>query len=91
MTSFLDLKDINATIYFSKDFIYMLFYFSGISNNGKPVLMEIKKRVYLIKKLKTKILVSNNILVLKSFVLDLLSKKVIIFSCNTIIQILIKS
>lgn len=80
----------SVTTYLSKDFIYMLFYFPKISNNSKPVLAKIRREIYLVKRLKVKILIGNNILVSEGFVLDLLNKKVIIFSYDTKIQILIK-
>lgn len=91
MDNLLYIKNISITIHHSKNFIYILFYFFEIDNNGKPVLLEIKKKLNLVKKLKVKILVSNKILVPKKFILDLSNKKVTIFSCNIKIQILIKS
>lgn len=81
----------SVTTHFSKDFIYMLFYFPKISNNSKPVLAKIRREIYLVERLKVKILIGNNILVLEGFVLDLLSKKVTIFSYDTKIRILTKS
>lgn len=80
----------SVTTHLSKDFIYMLFYFPKIGNNSKPVLAKIRRKIYLIERLKVQILIGNDILVPEGFVLDLVSKKVIIFSYNTKIQILIK-
>lgn len=68
----------------------MPFYFPRKNNNSKLVLVEIKKEVHLVKRLKAKILVGNDILVPKGFVLELSNKEAIILSCNTKIRILIK-
>ena len=54
----------------SKDFIYIFFYFSETNNDHKLVLAKIKKEVYIIKRLKIKILISNNILVFEILVLS---------------------
>lgn len=85
------IRGIGTVIYFLKDFIHVPFYLPIISNSGKLVLAEIKKEIYLVKRLRAKILVDNDILISESFVLDLLNKKATIFSCDTKIQILIKS
>lgn len=57
------IRDIDTITHFSKNFIYFSLYFPKIGNNGKLVLVEIKKEIYLIKRFKTKMLVNNNILV----------------------------
>lgn len=68
----------------------MLSFFPRMDNNGKPVLAEIRSEVYLVEGLKAKILVGNNILVSKGFILDLLNKEATISSCNIKIQISMK-
>lgn len=77
------IKSIGIATHFSKNFIYIFFNFFKINNDSKPVLAKIKREIYLIEGLKTKMLVSNDILISKKLVLDLSNKKAIIFSCNT--------
>lgn len=84
-------KNISIITYFSKNFIYYVFFnFFKIDYNNKLVLAKIRKKIYLVEELKAKMLIDNNILVIKGFILDLLNKEVTIFSCNTKIQILIQ-
>lgn len=77
------IRDISIKIYLLKNFIYILFYFFKIDNNSKSILVEIKNKIYLVEKLKVKMLIDNDILMSKDFILDLLNKKPIIFNCNT--------
>lgn len=90
MTSFLHVKSIGTAIHLSKNFIHIPFYFFGTNNNSKSVLAEIKQEVHLVEKLKIEMLVGNDILVLKRFILDLSNKETTISSCNTKIKILMK-
>lgn len=90
MANPLHIRGIATATYFLKNYIYVPFYFPRINNDSKPVLAEIKRKVYIIKRLKAKMLVGNDILVPEGFVLDLSNKEATISSCNTKIQILIK-
>ena len=90
MTSPLHVRDIGTITHFSKDFIYMSFYFPRKNDNSKPVLAEIKREVHLVKGLKAKMLIGNDILMSEGFVLNLSNKKATISSCNIKIRILMK-
>lgn len=85
------LKSISVIRHLSKNFIHISFYIFETSNNSKPVLVKIRIKLHFVKRLKAKILVGNNTLVLEGFVLDLLSKDVTISSYNTKIRISMKS
>lgn len=67
MTNPLYIRGINATIYLLKNFIHISFYFPKINNNSKSVLAEISKKIHLVKRLKAKMLVGNDILVSEGF------------------------
>lgn len=70
MANPLYVKGIGATTHLLKDYIHILFSFLGTSNDGKPVLAKMGREVYLIEGLKAKMLVGNDILVTKGFILD---------------------
>lgn len=86
IASFLDIKNLNATIYFLKKYIYIIFYLPRTSNNLKPVLVKIKKKVFLVEKLKRKMLVSNKIFIFKGFLQDFSNKEITISSYHTKIK-----
>lgn len=82
MVNFVYITDIIIVIYFLKDYIYISFYFSKINYEGNPFLAKIRSEIYLVEKLKAKILVNNHILIFKIFLLDLSNQKAIIFISN---------
>lgn len=55
------------------------------------MLAKIIQKIYLVNNLKTKMLIANNILVPERFLMDLKKHRAIISSCNTTIQMFIKS
>lgn len=63
MANPLHVRGIGAATHLSKDYIHIPFYFPGTSNDGKPVLAEIRREVHLVEGLKAKMLVGNDILV----------------------------
>lgn len=86
----LHIKKTRLNTYFIINYIYLLFYFSNTNNKKCLILTKIICKIYLIDNLKIKILIKNNILILKSFLIDLAKCKTIISSYNITIQIIIK-
>lgn len=66
------------------------FTFSIIDNKRCLVLANIIRKIYFINNLKRKILIRNDILMPKNFLIDLTKHKTMISSCNITIQNTIK-
>lgn len=82
MPILLKVRDISTFKYKSEKFMHTVFYISDFSYNGTKVYICIKSKLYLVEALKTNILIGNNILYMKSFLINLLSIFAHIQSCN---------
>lgn len=81
MATLLKVRNIGSLKYESNEFVSISLYFSGIDLTNCPVYVHIHKKLYIVKKLKANLLVSNNILVIERVIIDLANKSAMISSC----------
>ena len=80
MINLLNIRSIGAITHFAKNLIFKVFQLPKTNNYDKPILVKIRRDIILVERLKTKMLESNDILVLEGFILNLSSKKAIILN-----------
>ena len=73
MASPLKVYRVGNSKYKTSEYIIVLIYLPGLSNNGKEkVLVYIRRELYLVDDLRAKMLISNDILGPKKFVIDII-------------------
>ena len=82
MKTTLMIKDIDSTTHESIEFICILIYFSDKIKNDTATLIFIIKEIHFVEHLKTKMLIKNDFLDSKKFVINIENKIVAIESCN---------
>jgi hypothetical protein len=86
MTTFLTVRDISANVHEIKKYVNFSIYLS--SKNDSIKMIEIHRKMHLVKKLKTNMLIENDILRFEEIIIDVQEKRIIIISCqNMIIEI----
>jgi hypothetical protein len=83
ITSSLTIRDIEANIHEIKKYVNFSIYFSSRNNSIK--MIEIHRKMHLVKELKTNMLIKNDILKSKKFIIDVQEKKTTIRSCQNLI------
>jgi hypothetical protein len=83
MTSSLTIRDIEANIHEIKKYVNFSIYLSSKNNSIK--MIEIHRKMYLVKELKTNMLIENDIFESKRFIIDVQEKKTTIRSCQNLI------
>ena len=68
---FIKIRDINDVILSTNQYIILNFKISDTTINDKSIIASFSRRIYLVNKLKTKILIENDILNTKRIVLNL--------------------
>lgn len=81
------IKKIKASKYESTQFAIFFWFFSGKNEVEKEVYTLIKYKLYLMDGFKANILIENNILLLKNFVINVKKNYIFIESCKLIIAI----
>ena len=80
----LKIRNIGDAVVITIDYIFLIFRISGIATNDKNAIATFTRRIYIVKKLKTKILMSNDILESKQISIDVNKQIVTIESCKNI-------
>jgi hypothetical protein len=83
----LRVRGVNISKYKIDEYVILLIYFPGIDNNEKEVLVYIRREIYLVDNLKTKIFINNNIILFKGIIINIIKKSVYINSYNVTIGI----
>lgn len=87
MSTFLKVKGIGASKHKSAQFTELFFFLLGENNKGQKVYASIKCELYLVNSLKANILIGNNILAPKSFILNVGLRHALVRSCGVKITI----
>lgn len=87
MSILLKVRVIDASKYKFAEFAALSLYFLGKDNAGQLVYTALKCEIYLVKGLWANLLISNNILSPKGFVIDIGRKSALIGSCGVTITI----
>lgn len=83
----LKVRGIGAFKHKSKEFAPLLLYFLGKNNTRQLVYASLICKIQLIKDLKANLLIGNNIMSLKGFVIDIKERNVLIESCEVTVII----
>lgn len=70
----LKVRDIGSSWYESDEFVFMSFYFPGIDSTNRPAYAHIHRKLHIVKGLKTKLLVGNNILAMEKMIINFANK-----------------
>lgn len=87
MSTLLKVRGIGASKHKSGKFATLLLYFLGKNNVGQLVYTSLTCEIYLVKDPKANLVIGNNIMFLKSFVIDIRGKNAFIKSCGVTITI----
>lgn len=87
MLNFLKVRDIWALKYKSAQFTALSLYFPGENKAGQQMYAPMRCKLYLVDGLQANILVENNILSLKGFVINFNKNCALISSCKVTIPI----
>ena len=90
MITFIIIRSLNTIQHKILKYVVLLCYIFEIDKNGKSVTTFIEKEFHLIKNLKVNMLINNNIIILKSIVIDTQKQQTNIRSCNVIASLKIK-
>ena len=89
MTTSLRMREIEAIIHETNEYIKILIYMSNVKND-KQVLTCIEREIYLIDDLKANLLIENDFLRFEEFIIDVNERKVTIANCDVTINLFIK-
>lgn len=89
MTFFLRIRNIETTTHETKKYVRISIVFSKTKNNNQ-VLIRIIEEIHLIDELKINLLIDNDFLESKDFIIDINNRKASIISYNVIIDLFIK-
>lgn len=87
MLVLLKIRSINAFKHKSGEFTFVTIYISGFNNKSFKVYSSISCKLPLIKRLKVNILVSNNILYIEGFSINIYNTSVLLYYYNVKIDI----
>lgn len=65
------MQEIGFTLYITNRYIFTPIYFLAVDKDSQIILVEIKKKIHIVKDLKVQILIGNNILPPERFAIDL--------------------
>ena len=91
MITSLKVKDIDFTTHEFLKFVSISIYFSGLTKNDISAFVFIIRKIHLIDDLKVKMLIKNDLLSFKGFVIDIEDKSIAIESCKIEISLKIQS
>lgn len=91
MSTSLIVRGNGASKHKSLKFVVLFLYFLDKDNDRRQVYVSLIYKIYLVNILQVNILIQNNILSLKSFVIDIKNKRALIESCGVTIPINTKS
>lgn len=80
-------KGIGAFKYKSDEFFFTIFYILGFDWGGSEVYIYIKSELHLVEDLKPNILIGNNILYIKYFLINFTNLSTHILECKVSIEI----
>ena len=83
-SKFLKIRNIDDAVVITIDYIFFIFRIFEVAIDDKNAIAIFTKRVYIVKELKTKILMNNDILESKQINIDVDKQVVIIESCKNI-------
>ena len=70
----LKVRGVGTLLYKISEYIVVLFYLPGTTNNGIKIIGCIRREIYLINNLRAKILISNDIISPKQIIIDIANK-----------------
>ena len=85
----LKIRNIDATIHETNEYVRISVYFSNIKND-KQILAQITKKIHLVNDLKANLLIDNDFFESKDFTLNISNKKITIISCDVTIDLTIR-
>lgn len=87
MSTLLKVRRIEASKYKSRKFTALSLYFSGKNNVGQLVYTSLTYKIHLVKDLRANLLISNDIISSKIFVIDVKGRSAFIGSCGVTVAI----
>lgn len=81
------IREIEASKHKSREFAALLFYFSRRNNVGQLVYASLTFEIHLVENVRANLLIGNNIMSLKGFVIDIRGKNALIGSCGVTVPI----
>lgn len=87
MSTLLKIRGISASKHKSGEFATLFLYFPEKNNAGQQVYASLTYEIYLVKGLRANLLIRNNIMSLKGFIIDIKKRSVFIESCEVTVPI----
>ena len=87
MSTPLRVRGIGSSKHNSGEYAILFLYFSSKDNASQQVYASLTYKIHLIKGLRTNLLIGNNIMSLKNFIIDIKKKIVLIESCDVTVLI----
>ena len=78
MTSLLKIRGVGFLKYEISEYIIQDLYFSKLDDKGYKMLICIRRKLHIVDDLRAKMLIENNILELKDFIINIINKKICI-------------
>ena len=85
------IREIEFSKYETFEYIIQNLYFSKLDDKDHKMLIYIRRELYIVDDLRTKMLIGNDILELKDFVINVINKKTRINNCKIEIKIFFRS
>lgn len=90
MSTPLKIRDIRASKHKSGGFAALSLYFQGKNDAGEQVYAFLTNEIHLVKCLRANLLIANNIMSPKSFIIDVKRRSIFVRSCGITVSIDIK-
>lgn len=91
MEVLLQVQGIGSNLHITSKYVFTLIYFLAVDEAGQAILAEIKTEIHIVKDLKARMLIRNNVFVPEGFAIDLKDQKTKIHSCKAQIGLIIRS
>lgn len=91
MEVLLQVQGIGSNLHITSKYVFTLIYFLAVDEAGQAILAEIKTEIHIVKDLKARMLIRNNVFVPEGFAIDLKDQKTKIHSCKAQIGLVIRS
>lgn len=90
MSTLLKVRGIRASRHESKEFVALSLYFLGKNSARKLVYALLRYKIHLVKGLRANLLIKNDIILPKNFVINIEKKTILIKSCGVIVFISVR-
>lgn len=80
MEVLLQVQGIGSNLHITSKYVFTLIYFLAIDEAGQAILAEIKREIHIVKQLKARMLMRNDVFVPEEFAIDLKDQKTKIHS-----------